>query len=408
VNVPLTQESKEVLKKIAKEMKLPEGLERLSPHEILIHKGFVPNMRVEGHVIVNEALLPMLVEEYEASGHLKGGMGSGFLPSLVQVANVGSLPGIVGRSLAMPDVHAGYGFAIGNVAAMDMADPDAVVSPGGVGFDINCGVRLLRTNLHVDDVPKDKIEALIKALQRDVPVGVGRGGVKTFSREELEQVLQKGMKYLVDQDLCWPEDLEMVEEGGCMPMADPSAVSSRAKARGLSQAGSLGSGNHFLELQVVHEIADDEGAKVMGLFPGQICVMIHTGSRGLGHQVCTDFLQTMDKAMPQQGIKLNDRQLACARIKSKEGQDYLKAMSAAANFAFANRSIMTYAVRKVFAEIFGKSDRDLEMSVVYDVCHNMAKIERDHTLNGEKKELLVHRKGATRAFGPHTSVLPSK
>lgn len=307
--------------------------------------------------------------------------------------------------MALPDVHSGYGFAIGNVAAFDMSDPEAVVSPGGVGFDINCGVRLIRTNLTEADVAPVK-EQLAQALFDHIPVGVGSQGIIPTTAKDLEEALAMGMDWSLREGYSWAEDKEHCEEYGRMLNANPAKVSARAKKRGLPQMGTLGAGNHYAEIQVVEEIFDQAAARKMGIDQiGQVCVMIHSGSRGLGHQVATDSLVAMEKAMARDGIAVNDRQLACARISSPEGQDYLTAMSCAANYAWVNRSSMTFLCRQAFAKVFNTTPDDLDMHVVYDVSHNIAKVE-DHMVDGVMKTLLVHRKGSTRAFPPHHPLIP--
>ncbi|KAK2076853.1 hypothetical protein QBZ16_005080 [Prototheca wickerhamii] len=377
---------------------------KLSPYHYRIEKGFVPHMRVPGVFYVNAALRTLLDEELRAYSE-RGGAGGGFLPAVKQIANVAALPGIVRHSVAMPDVHSGYGFAIGNVAAFDVADPEAVVSPGGVGFDINCGVRLLRTNLMERDVVGVK-EQLAQALFDHIPVGVGSQGIIPTTSKDLAGALELGMDWSVREGYAWPEDKEHCEEAGRMLGADPSRVSPRAKKRGLPQMGTLGAGNHYAEIQVVDEVYDKVAARKMGIDRvGQVCVMIHSGSRGLGHQVATDALTAMERAMARDGIALNDRQLACARIGSKEGQDYLAAMACAANFAWVNRSSMTFLCRQAFAKMFHATPEALDMHVVYDVSHNIAKVE-EHVVDGALRTLLVHRKGATRAFPPHHPLLP--
>uniref|UniRef100_A0A914UIN4 3'-phosphate/5'-hydroxy nucleic acid ligase n=1 Tax=Plectus sambesii TaxID=2011161 RepID=A0A914UIN4_9BILA len=333
-----------------------------------------------------------------------GGIG-GFLPAVKQIANVASLPGIVGHSIGLPDIHSGYGFAIGNMAAFDTADRSAIVSPGGVGFDINCGVRLIRTNLSEKDVQPVK-EQLAQALFDHIPVGVGSKGIIPMGANDFEQCLEMGMDWTLREGYSWAEDKEHCEEYGRMLQADPTKVSARAKKRGLPQLGTLGAGNHYGEVQVVDEIYDEHAAHKMGIDrKGQVCLMIHCGSRGLGHQVATDALVSMEKAMKRDQIEVNDRQLACARINSQEGQDYLKGMAAAANFAWVNRSCMTFCARQAFAKVFQSTPDDLDMHVIYDVSHNIAKIE-EHMVNGRPMQLCVHRKGATRAFPPHHPLIP--
>jgi len=413
-------------------------LEKINANKYRVNIGFVPNMRIHADVIVNQPLEDLLVAELRescscechpsaagehdnhnedeegkdavapSSSHKrpppKKKMG-GFIPALKQMANVAALPGIV-RCLAMPDVHSGYGFCIGNVAAFDMDDEEAVISPGGVGFDINCGVRLLRTNLSEEDVTGDIREALAQSLFDHIPVGVGTEGVIPITEEDVEDILQRGIDWAIENGYAWKEDKEHCEENGCMDTADKNCVSSKAKKRGLNQIGTLGGGNHYAEVQVVEEIYDEAAAKCMGVDRvGQVCVMIHTGSRGLGHQVATDALQKMDKAMHRDGIKPNDRQLSCARIHSREGQNYLAAMSAAANYAWVNRSCITYLVRRAFEKVFEKTPEHMEMHLVYDVCHNVAKVEK-HVVDGVEKTLLVHRKGSTRAFPPNHPLIP--
>lgn len=378
-------------------------LKQVGPCQYDIGIGFVPNMRKPGTFFVNDVLAPLVKAELERCAG--GGSTGGFIPAVKQIANVSSLPGIVSRSIAMPDVHSGYGFAIGNVAAFDMDDPEAVVSPGGVGFDINCGVRLLRTNLMEDDVQPMK-EKLAQTLFDHIPVGVGSKGIIPTTMKSLEEALELGMDWSLREGYAWPEDKEHCEEYGRMLQADPGKVSHRAKKRGLTQLGTLGAGNHYAEIQIVDEIYDVAAARKMGIERiGQVMVMIHSGSRGLGHQVATDALQQMERAMARDDIHVNDRQLACARISSQEGQDYLSAMAAAANFAWVNRSSMTFLARQAFAKMFGKSPAELDMHVIYDVSHNIAKVET-HMVEGKMKKLLVHRKGATRAFPPHHPLIP--
>ena len=322
-----------------------------------------------------------------------------------QVANVTTLPGIVGKSLAMPDIHWGYGFPIGGVAATDAEK--GVISPGGVGFDINCGVRLVRTNLHVDDLSDGKIRELVDKMFENVPSGLGSKAKVRLNLKELERVLEMGARWGVENGYGWEKDLEVLEENGCMDIADPSQVSFKAKERGKSQVGSLGAGNHFLEIQKVEEIFDEKAAKIFGIEKGQITVMIHTGSRGCGHQICTDHLRVLEGAVRKYGIKLPDRQLACAPVNSPEAQSYFKAMACAANFAWCNRQMIVHWVRQSFEKVLNESAENLGMDIVYDVCHNIAKLE-EHEIDGEKRMVCVHRKGATRSFGPGSEEIPSK
>ncbi len=321
--------------------------------------------------------------------------------SLEQAANVATLPGIVGPSLAMPDIHQGYGFPIGGVCATDEHE-GGVVSPGGVGFDINCGVRLLRTNLTEQDL-RPRLKETVDQIFRDVPCGAGGSGFVKINQPDLDRVLVDGARWMVEHGYGDASDVEHSEAGGRLPEADPAAVSDRAKQRGRPQLGTLGSGNHFLEIQYVESIHDREAAQAMGIEPGQAVVLIHSGSRGLGHQVCTDALREMNSAMNRYGIELPDRQLACTPIRSPEGAAYLAAMRAAANFAWANRQAITHFLRNALARVFGPSTR---LGVIYDVCHNIAKFER-HQVDGAKREVLVHRKGATRAFPPHHPEMPA-
>lgn len=379
-------------------------LEKINPYCWKIKKGFQPDMNVEGLFYVNETLEKLMFEELRVSCEEKGS--GGFLPGVKQVANVAALPGIVGNSIGLPDIHSGYGFAIGNIAAFDMDDPNSIVSPGGVGFDINCGVRLIRTNLFEKDVLEEK-EKMAQNLFDNIPVGVGTKGVIPMTRSSLEEALKLGIDWSIREGYAWKEDKEHCEELGRMLNADPSKVSTKAIQRGTPQLGTLGAGNHYAEIQVVDEIYDKISARAMGIEEsGQVCVMIHSGSRGFGHQVATDALTEMEKAMKRDKIKTNDRQLACARIDSKEGQNYLKAMAAAANFAWVNRTSMTHLTRQAFAKQFKMSADDLDMNVIYDVSHNIAKIE-DHLVDGKWLKLLVHRKGSTRAFPPNHPLIPA-
>uniref|UniRef100_K1Q667 RNA-splicing ligase RtcB homolog n=2 Tax=Magallana gigas TaxID=29159 RepID=K1Q667_MAGGI len=378
-------------------------LEKISNCCWRIKKGFVDNMNVEGIFYTNETLEKLMFDELKQSCRTQGY--GGFLPGMKQIGNVAALPGIVGKSIGLPDVHSGYGFAIGNMAAFDMSNKDAVVSPGGVGFDINCGVRLLRTNLMEKDVAPLK-EQLAQCMFDHIPVGVGSKGIIPMTAQNLEEALEMGMDWSLREGYAWAEDKEHCEEYGRMLQADPGKVSSRAKKRGLPQLGTLGAGNHYAEIQVVDEIYNKFAAKKMGIeCKGQVCVMIHCGSRGLGHQVATDALVAMEKAMKRDNIKVNDRQLACAKIYSQEGQDYLKGMAAAANYAWVNRSSMTFLCRQAFAKMFDSTPDDLDMFMIYDVSHNIAKVE-EHFVDGKQKTLLVHRKGSTRAFPPHHPLIP--
>lgn len=314
-----------------------------------------------------------------------------------QVANVASLPGIVGASLAMPDIHWGYGFPVGGVAATDAND--GVLSPGGVGFDINCGMRLVRTDLTREDI-RGMEKQLTDVLFRDVPCGLGSKGRVRLTPQQLSRPLTEGARWAVEEGYGWEEDTEFMEEGGRIEGADEHAVSEKARKRGAPQIGSLGSGNHFLEIQRVGKIIDKEAASAFGFYSeDQVAIMIHTGSRGFGHQVCTDYLRRFEENESRYGLELIDRQLACAPASSKDAQDYYAAHCAAINFAFANRQMITHWVRSAFSEVIGTDAEDLGMQTVYDVAHNIVKRET-HEHEGVKRDLYVHRKGATRAFAP--------
>ncbi len=326
--------------------------------------------------------------------------------ALEQTANMTVLPGIVGNAMAMPDIHWGYGFPIGGVAATDAEE--GVLSPGGVGFDINCGVRLIRTNLHRKDLNDALIRSLIDQMFINVPSGLGSKAKVRLKGGELEDVAIRGAQWAIDHGYGWEKDAEFLEEKGCLKYADISHVSVKAKQRGAPQLGSLGAGNHFLEIQYVDEIFDQDVAKVYGIRDiGQICVMIHTGSRGFGHQICTDHLQVLEQAVQKYHILLPDKQLACAPVNSLEGQNYFKAMACAANYAWCNRQMIVHWVRESFEKILNTSAEDLDMNIVYDVCHNIAKLE-EHIVDGKTRKMYVHRKGATRAFGPESVGIPLK
>ncbi|MGC8557674.1 MAG: RtcB family protein [Nitrososphaeria archaeon] len=323
--------------------------------------------------------------------------------TLQQAVNVSKLPGIINYSYVMPDGHEGYGFPIGGVAAFDL--DGGVISPGGVGYDINCGVRLVRTNLTEKEL-RPSLGKLLDSLYRNVPSGLGSKSGFRFNASQLDEVAALGMKWALENDYAWDEDLKSAEEGGSMNGADPRKVSREAKARGAAQLGSLGSGNHFLEIEVVDKVLDKEAADAMGVKEeGQVLVLIHTGSRGYGHQVCSDYLQIMEKSVKKYGIELPDRELAAVPYSSSEGQDYIGAMISAANFAWTNRQLITHMVRESFRTI-GDPEK-LDMNLIYDVAHNIAKRER-HSVNGDMRDVIVHRKGATRAFGPGSEFIPEK
>ncbi len=363
-------------------------LEKVDEYRWRIPESYKPGMRVPGLIYADAGMLKHILDEQ----------------ALEQVVNVAFLPGIVGYSLAMPDIHWGYGFAIGGVAAMRV--DGGVVSPGGVGFDINCGVRIMRTNLTMEEV-NPRIKELIDALFYAVPSGVGsRGRIKLRSKE-INEVLIKGSRWAVESGYGRPEDLDTTEEHGEMAGTEPSRVSARARERGIPQLGTLGSGNHFLEVAVVDEIYEPDVAGVMGINQvGQVMLYVHCGSRGLGHQVADDYIREMVRAMQKYGIEVPDRQLACAPVDSPEGKAYLAAMCCAANYAWANRQCITHWVREAFCRVLGKSEHEAGLELIYDVTHNIAKIE-EHDVSGEKLKLCVHRKGATRAFpAGHPDVPP--
>lgn len=320
--------------------------------------------------------------------------------SLDQLANVACMPGIVGWALAMPDAHEGYGFPVGGVAAFDT--DEGVISPGGIGYDINCGVRLLRTDIPVSEV-REKLEDAGRTMFEYVPTGVGRSGPLTLSNDEMEAVLQLGARQIVAMGYGREEDLDRIESGGIFERAEPSHVSDHAKSRGADQVGTIGGGNHFVEAGYVDRIFDEEAAAGMGIAAGDVTVLIHTGSRGLGHQVATDWIKTMNRVMRDYDISLPDRELACAPFSSTEGQEYFGAMMAAANYAWANRQMVTDEVRQAFQRVFGDDAAGLD--IVYDVAHNIAKVE-EYEIDGRKREVLVHRKGATRAFPGQPVLIP--
>ena len=360
-----------------------EGINKIGDLEWEVPIGYVADMRVPGRFFLSLALAETLEEG-----------------AVRQLANVATLPGIVKHSLAMPDIHWGYGFPIGGVAAFDMTE--GVISPGGVGFDINCGVRLITTPLTEADLAGKKRD-LIERFFNAVPTGVGAKSTLRVSNKELSDVMVNGARWAVERGFGIEEDLVRCEEEGAMPGADPGAVSAKARQRGLPQLGTLGAGNHFLEIQVVKEAVDPEAARAFGIAEGQICFMVHCGSRGLGHQVATDHLRILESALGKYRIRLPDRQLACAPVDSPEGRAYYGAMVCAANYAWANRQVIMHEARKVFSGMFG-IDYD-DMRLIYDVAHNVAKFER-HDIDGASAEVCVHRKGATRAFGPGAPGIP--
>jgi tRNA-splicing ligase RtcB len=363
-------------------------LNKLDEFRYEIPRSYKPQMRTNGIIFADEKMLP----------HIKGDNAPD------QVANVATMPGIVGSSLAMPDIHWGYGFPVGGVAAFDINE--GVISPGGIGYDINCGVRLIRTDLELDDV-RSRIKDLIDAVFVNVPSGVGSEGKVRLSPGDLSRVMREGASWAVEKGYGWKEDIERIEAKGCLTDAEPGLVSQKAVSRGVPQLGSLGAGNHFLEVQRVDKLYAPEVGKALGIdHEGQITVMIHTGSRGFGHQIATDYIAEHERAVRKYNISLPDKQLACAPIGSKEGQDYWKAMCCAANFAWANRQMIVHWVRQSFEKVLDRDADSMGMKIVYDVCHNIGKIE-DHTANGQKRKVVVHRKGATRAFPPEHPETPN-
>jgi len=362
--------------------------EKMDDYRWKIPETFARGMKVPGLIFADEAMLEQVRHDQAPQ----------------QVVHVAHLPGILNHSMAMPDIHWGYGFPIGGVAGLDAND--GVISPGGVGYDINCGVRLVRTRLCPDDV-KPKMKDLVDRLFQNVPCGVGSSGRMKLSRKDLESVLEKGAAWAVEQGYGWDEDILHTEENGCLAGADAGALTARALERGRPQLGTLGSGNHFLEIQEVTEIFSPGVAEVFGLEKGQVTIMIHTGSRGLGYQVCDDNLQLMTQAMKKYKIHLPDKQLACAPVQSPEGEAYFSAMAAAANYAWTNRQLILHWVRDTFSEVLGQTAEQMGMDLIYDVAHNIAKFE-NHEVEGEKRRVMVHRKGATRAFGPGQPEVPER
>lgn len=361
-------------------MSLAKSLRRIDAQRVELPAGSLKGQRVPAIIFADDELLVGIHTDL----------------SLFQIAGVATLPGIVARSLAMPDVHQGYGFPIGGVAAFD-AD-EGVVSPGGIGFDINCGVRLLASGCQVDDL-RPRLRPLLDDLASRLPAGVGRGGSLQLQGAVMTRALAGGARWAVEEGFGQPEDLDFIEQGGRVPGADPAVVSDRARKRGRGQMGSLGGGNHFVEIQYVDQVCDRSAAAAFGLSAGQVVVMLHTGSRGLGHQVASDHVRLMDRAMTRYGLQPRDRQLACAPIRSPEGSAYLSAMACAANYAFANRQVLSRRIRESFAAVAGGDD----LRLVYDVSHNIANMEAH-----EGRRVLVHRKGATRAFGPGNADLPDR
>ena len=363
--------------------------QQIDDFRFLIPQSCKPAMRTDGLIFADAKLMEQVRKD--------------FAPE--QVANVATMPGIVGKSMAMPDIHWGYGFPIGGVAAFDY--DEGVFSPGGTGYDINCGVRLVRTELTEAEV-RPKIRELTDACFHNVPSGVGEGGPVKVSREELRRLAEDGVAWAVEKGYAWPEDPQHIEANGCLPDADFSKVGERAITRGKDQVGSLGAGNHFVEIQKVDKVYDANAARALGIDrPGRVCVMIHTGSRGFGHQIATDYIAISERAVKKYNIALPDRQLACAPIHSPEGEDYWRAMSCGANFAWNNRQLITHGVRNAFESVLHRSAEDLSMHIVYDVCHNIVKIE-EHAVEGRRVKVALHRKGATRAFPPGHPETPTE
>ncbi len=363
-------------------------LKKSSDYVFTIPKSYKRSMNVPGWIFADDELIRSIRQDNAPE----------------QVANVATLPGIIGASKAMPDIHWGYGFPIGGVAAMD--PKEGVISPGGVGYDINCGVRLVRSNLEEGDV-RDNIKSLINTIFDNVPAGVGRKSRLRLKKGELEEALDHGVEWAIDQGYGWEQDLKRIEDNGRMESADSDKVSKKAKDRGSPQLGTLGGGNHFIEIQKIEKIFDKKLADSIDLEEGDIVTMIHTGSRGCGHQIATDYINKMEKAIRKYNIDLPDKQLACAPFDSPEGDDYFAAMSCGANYAWTNRQLILHWVRESFEQVFDESAEDMDMELVYDVCHNIAKKEK-HEIDGKKKEVIVHRKGATRAFAPGRKEVPKK
>jgi tRNA-splicing ligase RtcB len=362
-------------------------LEQVNDNCWRIPKSYKQGMRVDGLIYADANLIELIKADQAPE----------------QVANVAFLPGIQHASLAMPDIHWGYGFCIGGVCATD-PDEGGVISPGGVGYDINCGVRLMRSNLFYRDVER-RLQPLVEELFRQVPTGVGRGGKYKFSHKELRQLMAEGSRYLVRRGQAVERDIEYTEAHGRLDGAMPEYVSERALERGTDQCGTLGSGNHFMEVQVVDAVFDADAAQAMGLEKDMVCVMVHSGSRGLGYQVCDDALRSLRGVPEKYGIELPDRQLVCAPVNSPEGEHYLGAMRAAANYAWCNRQLLMWQARECFETVFSRPWEELRMNLVYDVAHNIAKLEK-HTIEGKEKKVWVHRKGATRAFPPDHPEIP--
>ncbi|BBG23882.1 RtcB family protein [Sulfuracidifex tepidarius] len=363
------------------------NVSRVNAYEWTIDKSFQKCMKVPVTVFADDVLIDKMKQDL----------------TLKQASNVACLQGVQESVFVLPDGHQGYGFPIGGIAATSV-DEEGVISPGGIGYDINCGVRLLRTNLEYKDV-KNKIVDLVEEIYNNVPSGVGSEGKVKLTDQKLNEVMDEGVRWAVDNGYGWNVDMDHIEQHGSWDLADSSKVSNVAKKRGHSQLGTLGAGNHFLEVQVVDRVYDERIAKSIGLHEGQVTVMIHTGSRGLGHQVASDYLQIMERAVKKYGIDLPDRELAAVPFNSREAQDYFSAMVAAANFAWSNRQLITHWVRQSFANVYKTEAEKLDLKIIYDVAHNIAKIE-EYDIQGKRKKVIVHRKGATRAFPPGSPEIP--
>ncbi len=364
-----------------------KDMRRIEEYVYEIPKSFRPDMRVPARLYADEELLEAALKDR----------------SMEQLINTTTLPGVVKYTLAMPDIHQGYGPPIGGV--IPLRTSDGIISPGAVGYDVNCGVRLLRSNVLAEEV-KPIMDEIVNALFRGVPSGVGRSGDVRLSHRDMDDVLERGSAWAVSQGYGTKDDLEHTEERGGLAGAEARAVSPKAKKRGRDQLGTLGSGNHFIEVGEVEEIHDEEVADAFGLFEGQMVVWVHSGSRGLGHQVCTDYVRDLQKSVTKYGITLPDRELVCAPFDSPEGRDYFAAMASAANYAWANRQVLAHRVRRILDDVLAGLVKDRELTLVYDLAHNIAKVE-EHPIDGQPTRLVIHRKGATRAFGPGMKDLPA-
>lgn len=365
-----------------------KDLKKISEYEWQVPVNYSKNMLVPVNLFASSKLLEESLNDR----------------SIEQAINAASLPGVVGAVLVMPDMHQGYGFPIGGVAATEF--PDGVISPGGIGYDINCGVRLIASNIQFNNV-KHLMKELAISLNQLCPTGIGSQGDIKLDSKELKKVCEYGSNWALKNGYATNADIKRTEENGCIAGADFQHVSERARKRGLMQLGSLGSGNHFIEVDVIEEVFDQQKAQVFGLYEGNLVVMIHCGSRGLGHQICTDHVQSFQRTIQKYNIHISDRELVCAPLNSEEGKNYLSAMRCAANYAFCNRQVLSHLARKTFEMVFAGKEKDWYLYQVYDLAHNIGKIEK-HWIEGQEKKLLVHRKGATRAFGPGATDLPEE